>query len=133
MDGLDTWGKQLARRFRNSIEWCKKEMETLRNKGDSDSSLKNDLANLFFEEETLWRQSAKVFWLKDEDINSKFFHVAATSRIEVNRVKSLQDENGIAFVDPSDFCRIACNFFTNLFTASQDPDYGGHQNKGDRC
>lgn len=38
------------------------------------------LNTLIVAEETYWRQRAKVYWLKDGDINSKFFHSAASSR-----------------------------------------------------
>lgn len=84
---------------------------------------KNILANLLFEEETFWQQRAKAFWLKDGDINSKYFHAAATSKREANRIRKLHDENGNVFEEPSEFHCIARNYFTKLFIASHDPNY----------
>lgn len=129
VEGLDIWGKQLARRFRDSIDSCKKDMEALRNKGDIESLnrfelLKTNLASMLFEEEIFWRQRAKSFWLKDGDINSKFFHAAATAKREVNKIKKLQDDNGNIFTDHADFCRIVGNYFSQIFEANPSNDYG---------
>lgn len=37
-------------------------------------SAKEELDRLIFHEETFWLQRAKDFWLRDGDMNTKFFH-----------------------------------------------------------
>lgn len=59
-DSLEIWGKKFARKFRKTIEDCKKDMEEFRIKGDPDllsrfKELKNELAKLLLEEEVFWR------------------------------------------------------------------------------
>lgn len=75
---LDEWGRKLAKRFRGKIEHCKQKLAKLRGVMDVDSQrefevLKKELAKLLFEEESFWKQRAKTFWLKDGDLNTKFF------------------------------------------------------------
>jgi hypothetical protein len=49
------------------------------------------MARLLVQEDAYWRQRAKTHWLWDGDLNTKFFHAAATSRKKVNRISSLLD------------------------------------------
>lgn len=79
---LDTWGKALRRRYKEEIKGCKKGLEELRGVEDEKAGsefvrLQQKLANLVTQEETFWRQRSKVFWMRDGDMNSKFFHAAA--------------------------------------------------------
>lgn len=103
-------------------------MEALRSVGDSVAmtrfeACKEDLAKLLLEEETFWRQRAKTFWLKDGDINSRFFHAAATSKREANKIKKLHDAQGNVFENLVDFKSIVRDYFLEMYTAGSDPNY----------
>lgn len=52
-----------------------------------------------------------------------FFHVAASSRREVNKIRKLQDNAGVLHEDPDKMCEIAFDYFMELFNYSHDPDY----------
>lgn len=47
---------------------------------------RNELDGLLQEEETYGKQWSKVNWLKDGDKNSKFFHVVASARKQLNTI-----------------------------------------------
>ena len=50
------------------------------------------MTQLLIQEDAFWRQRAKVHWLRDGDLNTKFFHAAASSRRKVNKITSLVEE-----------------------------------------
>jgi len=50
------------------------------------------MTQLLIQEDAFWRQCAKVHWLRDGDLNTKFFHAAASSRRKVNKITSLVEE-----------------------------------------
>lgn len=58
-------------------------------------ALESKLSSLLQQENAFWRQRAKVFWLKDGDLNTKFFHQSATNRKRKNHLKGLFDEDGV--------------------------------------
>jgi hypothetical protein len=62
-----------------------------------------------------WRQRAKTHWYRDGDLNTKFFHAAATSRKKVNKILSLESDEGIRITDDSGMRAIAKNYFDELF------------------
>lgn len=43
--------------------------------------------NLFLmHEESYWKQWAKLFWLKEGDENTRYFHAPATAKKKANRI-----------------------------------------------
>lgn len=46
---------------------------------------KEKLNELLEHEESYWKQRAKLFWLKERDTNSRFFHVQASKRKKCNK------------------------------------------------
>ncbi|XVF76242.1 hypothetical protein PTKIN_Ptkin13bG0250500 [Pterospermum kingtungense] len=51
------------------------------------------------QEETFWRQRAKVFWYRDGDLNTRFFHSMASARKQVNKIHSLRGDDGVLYDD----------------------------------
>jgi hypothetical protein len=56
-------------------ELCVQEME-----------LQNDIQSLLEQEDVKWRQREKINWLKEGDINAKFFRACANQRSRGNRI-----------------------------------------------
>jgi hypothetical protein len=56
-------------------------------------------------------------WLRNRDLNTKFFHAAATSRKKVNRISSLIDATNNRVTQESDLCNVAKDYFLELFQA----------------
>lgn len=65
------------------------------------------------QEELHWKQRAKIFWLKDGDLNTRFFHALAKER---NRIKSLSDDHGNIHSTPDELCQVVFDYFENLFS-----------------
>ena len=51
-----------------------------------------DLNYVLHPQHVLWKQRAKKHWLKEGDVNSRFFHALALARKKKNTVKHLKDE-----------------------------------------
>lgn len=125
---LAVWGRNLSLKFRDYINKCKGELESLR-RWDNPVSVdlyKNTqakLSKLLADEKTFWSQRSKSFWLKGGDLNTRYFHASATIRKSKNKIKKLKDDDGITFIEVHDFCRIAFSYFNNMFTPSSDIDY----------
>lgn len=87
---MNLWGKSIWGINRDKIEACRKELEFIHQSNDVEAtslySIVNDkLCNLIAREESFWRHRAKIYWLKDGDINSKFFHWSTATTRKKNK------------------------------------------------
>jgi len=81
--------------------------------------LRQKLNHLLVQEDMYWRQRAKTHWYRDGDLNTKNFHVAATSRKKVNKILSLESDEGIRTTNDVGMRAIAKNYFEELFEGHQ--------------
>jgi hypothetical protein len=126
---LKWWGRRKRMRFKQEVAECSEEMDRLRGCHDPTNSdrfleVQQKHARLLVQEEAYWRQRAKMHWLKEGDLNTKFFHMTATSRQRKKKIEKLvNDENVVVSTQP-ELCEVALNYFNHLFKASstrQDP------------
>ncbi|MCH93205.1 retrotransposon protein putative unclassified [Trifolium medium] len=75
-------------------------------------------AKILVQEETYWRQRAKMHWLKEGDLNTKFFHNSATARARIKRIDKLRNEDDIEVNTQPEICEAAKNYFDHLFKAN---------------
>ena len=54
----------------------------------------SQLDSVLIRQDQNWRQRAKVFWYKDGDLNSRYFHSLASKRRRNNSLKKLQYSTG---------------------------------------
>ncbi|KAK9929750.1 hypothetical protein M0R45_026836 [Rubus argutus] len=80
--------------------------------------LETKLNRLLHQEETFWRQRAKVFWLSDGDLNAKFFHRTASNRKKKNQLKGLFDKEGQWCTTDVDIETIVLQYYSELFSTS---------------
>jgi hypothetical protein len=59
-----------------------------------------------------------MHWLKEGDMNTKFFHMSASTRQRAKKIEKLINEDNIAVTGQSDLCEVAKNYFDNLFKAN---------------
>ncbi|MCI44621.1 hypothetical protein A2U01_0065860, partial [Trifolium medium] len=84
-------------------------MEALRdNPGEAESRRYQECsdrhANLLVQEEGYWKQRAKMHWLQEGDLNTRFFHMSASARSKNKRVNKLVDEAGTEVHTQEDLC-----------------------------
>ncbi|XP_022549590.1 uncharacterized protein LOC111201644 [Brassica napus] len=85
------------------------------------SALK-DLSNALKAEEMFWKQKSRVFWLREGDRNTKFFHALTKQRRSRNKITQLQDVNGNIVEDEEGLVAIATSYFRQIFESSNPED-----------
>ncbi|KAK2390980.1 hypothetical protein QL285_064484 [Trifolium repens] len=120
-DKLQRWGRKKRRRFKDEIIEHEAEMERLRDKRDSTSVARfqeahHQHAKVLIQEEAFWKQRAKMHWLKEGDLNTKFFHMSATARSKVKKIEKLKNENDEEITGQQNLCEAARRYFHDLFT-----------------
>lgn len=61
-----------------------------------------------------------IYWLKDGDLNTKFFHNSASARRKRKIITRPKGDDGIWVKYQSNLGRLIGNYFTNLFTTSKN-------------
>lgn len=85
---------------------------------DNRMCLESKLNSLLQQEQAFWKQRAKVFWLKDGDLNTKFFHRSATNRRRKNQLKGLFNEEGQWCTSDEDMEGVILNYYGHLFSSA---------------
>ncbi|PNX63886.1 hypothetical protein L195_g061843, partial [Trifolium pratense] len=72
-------------------------MEALRdNQGEAESLRFQECfdrhATLLVQEEGYWKQRAKMHWLQEGDLNTRFFHMSVSARSKKKKITKLVDE-----------------------------------------
>lgn len=79
-----------------------------------------ELEKLFRDQAAYWRQRGKAAWMKDGDKNISYFHARATIRQQVNKIKDLQDRNGVWIQEKQEMEGVVDAHFRDMFQSS-DP------------
>jgi hypothetical protein len=121
-DRLQEWGRRKRMRFKQEIVECGEEMERLRGSHDPANSnrykeAQEKHARLLVQEETYWRQRAKMHWLKEGDLNTKFFHLSASIRSKAKKIDKLITGENMEVKTQPEICEVAKNYFDQLFKA----------------
>jgi hypothetical protein len=119
-DKLQRWGRK-KKRFKEVIVELEAEMERFRDRSDSTSVARfheahQKHAKALIQEEAFWKQRAKMHWLKEGDLNTKFFHTSATARSKVKKIEKLKNDNDELITGQQHLCEVARSYFHELFT-----------------
>jgi hypothetical protein len=120
---LKWWGRRKRTRFKQEVAECSEVMERLRGCLDPTNSgrfkeVQERHARLLVQEETYWRQRAKMHWLREGDLNTNFFHMTATSRQRKKKIDKLVNDENITVTTQPELCGVALKYFDHLFRAS---------------
>ncbi|XP_048608697.1 uncharacterized protein LOC106363524 [Brassica napus] len=80
-----------------------------------------ELSEALKSEEMFWKQKSRVFWLREGDRNTKFFHALTKQRRARNKITQLVDEDGNIVEDDEGLVVIATSYFRQIFESS-DPE-----------
>ena len=81
-----------------------------------------ELSDALKAEEIFWKQKSRVFWLREGDKNTKFFHYLTKQRRARNKITQLLDENGNIVEDEEGLVAIATSYFRQIFESSNPED-----------
>ncbi|GAU39328.1 hypothetical protein TSUD_60790 [Trifolium subterraneum] len=117
---LQRWGKKKRIRFKEEIDECVRLMNEIRGNQDEEGSiqyqeLSERHATLLIQEEGYWKQRAKMHWLQEGDMNTRFFHMSATVRSKKKKVTKLIADNGTEAHTQEELCEVAKSYFDTLF------------------
>ncbi|PNX63309.1 CNGC5-like protein, partial [Trifolium pratense] len=120
---LKRWGRRKRTKFKQEVLECSEEMERLRGCHDDSNAgrfqeCQEKHARLLVQEEAYWRQRAKMHWLKEGDLNTKFFHMSASSRQRVKKIDKLVNDDNVAVSTQPGLCEVALYYFNQLFKSN---------------
>ncbi|XP_048620199.1 uncharacterized protein LOC125590614 [Brassica napus] len=81
-----------------------------------------ELSDALKAEEMFWKQKSRVFWLREGDKNTKFFHALTKQRRARNKITQLLDANGNIVEDEEGLVAIATSYFRQIFESSIPED-----------
>ncbi|GAU47759.1 hypothetical protein TSUD_387180 [Trifolium subterraneum] len=127
------WGGRENLEVVNRVTRCanklQRRMNELRGNQDEEGSiqyqeLSERHATWLIQEEGYWKQRAKMHWLQEADMNTRFFHMSATVRSKKKKVTKLIVDNGTEAHTQEELCEVAKSYFDTLFKprdGDQDP------------
>lgn len=118
------WGLVFFNKFREKVKRQKEVIGSLVDRTDAVGvemymSEVEKLNDLLFQEESYWKQRAKIFWLEEGDANTRFFHASATSRKKANRISCLVTDSGVRTDEHEGMCLIVQQYYGDIFKASE--------------
>ncbi|KAJ9554109.1 hypothetical protein OSB04_018154 [Centaurea solstitialis] len=119
---LHKWGRNLNSSFKKEIKEANSKLNVLRESPDQFAAAayeeeRTRLIATLLKEEEHWRQRAKAHWLKEGDLNTKFFHAYANGRRKTNQILKLKDDNGNWVKDPSVLRNLVKGHFNRIYSA----------------
>lgn len=120
---LSAWDKSTFGSVCKQIRTLKRELEILQGvpgrvgPSHRELKIKENLIELYHREELMWRQRARVDWLRAGDKNTRFFHLRASMRRRKNLIKLLVQEDGNLTEDIQTMKDMVNSSYGNLYTS----------------
>lgn len=117
------WGHRFFHKFRDKVRLQKKVIDELVSRTDEEGvsryfEEKEKLNDLLIQEETYWKQRAKVFWLAEGDSNTKCFHDHASKRKRQNHISYLINDARERIDCQEDMCVFVKEYYEGVFARS---------------
>lgn len=120
-DSLHSWDRNVFGNIKNQIRRLCSELEVLCQipnrtaPSDRETQIKERLVELYLREELLWKQRARVEWLRAGDKNTKYFHMRACRRRRKNLIKLLAKADGTTTEDVEEIKALINGFYQNIY------------------
>lgn len=119
------WGRNFFHKFMDKIKKRKEILSKLVDCTDEISVKeylmeKLNLDKLLEHEEAYWKQRANKFWLIEGDTNSKYFHDAASTRKNCNKISFLINNMREKVENHEGMKAIVCDYFECIFVNESD-------------
>lgn len=125
MEILHDWGKNKYGNLKIKREEIQKHLAKVKNKIPPDEvdlqtikDKEKELDEVIRLEELWWSQRAKVKWLKEGDMNTKYFHQKASQRKRKNWIGKINDENGNQIDSDMGIQEVFTKYFKDIFKSS---------------
>lgn len=110
----------MIRDFRNRLKDYKTRMRLLRGRHDIEgllefTKIRKHYNELLHSHEIFWKQRAKTLWLKEGDMNSRYFHSMAFARKKKNIIIRLRNVQGLWCVDSDEINTLIKSYFAVFF------------------
>jgi hypothetical protein len=120
-NALKTWNKHHFGHIQSRISTLTRQLDIIQQSTTSEQSLqaeisiKQDLTNLFLQEEILWKNKSRETWLTCKDLNTKFFHTSTLIKRRRNAITTLKLPSGAWVSDRASIGSSFTNHFSSLF------------------
>lgn len=128
------WGMNFFHKFKVKIRKQKEVLNKLVDEIDEESvkqyfEERDKLNVLLVNKEVYCKQKAKVFWLKEGDSNSKFFHAYASARKRTNFINHLRTDESDLVTDTKEMHSVVVDYFNKLLDGQKDVNYDDDENR----
>ncbi|XP_074352652.1 uncharacterized protein LOC141691795 [Apium graveolens] len=118
---MSKWGRNFFHKFKDKVKCQKEVLNVLKDHEDEEGiktyfEEKEKLNELLEHEESYWKQRAKIFWLKEGDTNSRFFHEQASKIKKCNKITYSVNEDEVRVDSHDQMCRLVKEYFESVFT-----------------
>jgi hypothetical protein len=120
-NALKTWNKHHFGHIQSRISTLTRQLDIIQQSTTSEQSLqaeisiKQDLTNLFLQEEIFWKNKSRETWLTCKDLNTKFFHTSTLIKRRRNAITTLKLPSGAWVSDRASIGSSFTNHFSSLF------------------
>jgi hypothetical protein len=120
---LTGWDKHTFGHVQHELQRLGKELERLRDEPTrtvpthAELKIVDRLVELHHREELMWKQRARLEWLKAGDKNTRFFHLRASRRRRKNRITKLKQSDGNMTENEHEMAQITTEFYKVMYTS----------------
>lgn len=122
---LKKWNKEVYKVSQNRLGWLMRRLKQVRKMDLLSSVIKEyrrveqEIRSLRQQQETAAWQWCRPLVLRDGDKNTAYFHSKVSNRRRRNRLKWIEDRNGVKHKCPERMKTIVLDYFTELFGSSR--------------